>query len=1518
MKKLLRTCLFIALLTCTAGAQVRLFTLTSFDIEKFPEISAGFVAKDGNGNDYEGLTADDFYVLENGISMQPTLEVDCHDDYLNDVSIALVVDKSTSMLDNVSEFETRWDWLKEGIGSFLENLIFTEDTRVSLIGFAGQSNLYVQFTDEPEKITEKLDSIQIYGPTLYDPPFLNNSAGAIEYLKTRPDKFKRIIIFLTDGNPDEPPEVEKIIEKCTEANIVVFTITLSMPMNNDLRQISQETGGASYEIYTKSDLNSIYSKIALEIQQSKSCYLKWIAPYSCDAGDFVRYLSITFNRQSHTIDRTYEVDESSYAKVNTEPEELYFGNPEVSDPVYLDVVLTPEKADLIINSYEITPEGYFSVSDWDVNGDGGEPPFTIDSGESRTIKVKFNQLKQKSLRTASLILDSKPCPIDVPLYGGLSEIVINNPNEGDIYSTCDEVLIRWDGLDDNVSVDLYYSSDGGVTWHLITEDLFRKRYSWKPPAEGNYLIKAQSSDGLFYRWAVAYGTENNESAYSVDVTNNGAYIYTGGSTEGGLFFNGEEVESFGTTDALLTKYDRDGNVVWWQSAGSPGYDSILSVVIGPDDYVYVTGVCSTQAKFGNLLLNLNQPQSAYAFVAAYPPKGATPKVETIGATSYTNCNARGTKIAYYNDKIYMEGRYKGKFQSAQGDLGQSDNGVFTAIFSPELYLVEIDSGVIAGVPYSTNIAYDTSGNEYLTGFFNTELKYTDTTIVSKGGNDFYLRKYGKLPHVQTQSGSFFVGHQDFTISIDTVIFGERFLHESIDTTINGFITNTGNIPLKMMNINLAGNNIEDFSLADGTFADEILPGDSLGISINFTPLSNGNKSAFLELYGDCSDTLTLYLNAKVICSGLVIDTVLFDPIMTNASKDSLVTTIFTNINTDTILIVPDFDFNDDNSYSINPDDSILVPPDSSIEMTITFAPRSEGLKTALINYNLPDECRNVYTFLSGQSVNSSLAVSILDFGKKRLLSENYDTVSINNMTNFNTVIDSIVIAGHDDKVFTIDPSVSFPYDINANGEIKIPVTFIPEAEKIYSDSILVFYDGKTETVGNILAGQGFLPDISVSAVCEKTVFVNDTSLVFLEITNTDPENQLLVYSAELSGNDAEYFWKDDIKPENLIIAPLSSEYFELIFVPVDEIDTPVDIIIYSDAIDATDDDLTVDTTVQVNCSSFIPYEDGELDFENVIICGESEKPIILSNQDAKTVNCNLVLQGPDADYFSVEPTECSIEAGMDFEVLVTFRPEETRNYTTELLINGLSKNTIKYDISGSGATIKLYTGKQNYKAVPGESGEMDVFAEVPALGNLYLNSFGVKINYYYSMVLPSEISSVEEIDSLWAWEELQFVKPGEVIVSGNGFMKTPYDGKLFTMGLQYYFADSTSSSLYLTPLLDPCTTETSLGAIFEMDGVCFQSGSLIDMSNYSYSLGQPMPSPAFSEIKVQYGVAFDAYTSLQLFNSMGNLLQTPLSGPIKAGNYELDFSVEGLPNGIYYLKYVSANYTKIRKVIICK
>ncbi len=173
---------------------------------------------------------------------------------------------------------------------------------------------------------------------------------------------------------------------------------------------------------------------------------------------------------------------------------------------------------------------------------------------------------------------------------------------------------------------------------------------WARDNESLFLTKLNASGKAGWIQLIGGAGINQMAAVATDAKDN---IYVVGWMA--RFASFATTNLNGYEEALIAKFDPDGNLLWAKSAGGNGYDYGQSLAVTSDGYAYVSGYFEKTASFDSLKVTSRGGNDG--FLAKYDPDGNALWVTGIGGSSYYD-NA-GRLALDPDGGVYLTGSFGG-------------------------------------------------------------------------------------------------------------------------------------------------------------------------------------------------------------------------------------------------------------------------------------------------------------------------------------------------------------------------------------------------------------------------------------------------------------------------------------------------------------------------------------------------------------------------------------------------------------------------------------------------------------------------------------------------------------------------------------------------------------------------------------------------------------------------------------------------------------------------------------------
>jgi hypothetical protein len=334
---------------------------------------------------------------------------------------------------------------------------------------------------------------------------------------------------------------------------------------------------------------------------------------------------------------------------------------------------------------------------------------------------------------------------------------------------------------------------------------------------GNDIFLAKYDANGNFLWAKQMGGIYSDWGYGISIDPDGNAIFTGRFI-GPITFGTIQLNGYGSWDAFIAKYDKNGNCIWAKQAGSTATDEGYGISIDQKGKSFVTGRFLGTATFGTI--QLTSYGGADIFVAMYDTNGNCLWAKHGGSVN----TDRGVSISVdANDNSYTTGWFKGTatFDTVQLN-GYGNNDIFIAKYDPYGNLLWAKQAGGSNDDVGNSISADPNGNSYITGSFignitigtfllNGDLNNTNDLFVakydSKGiclwaqkaggnyndmGNSIYFNAKNKCyltgsfsdtgsfgPHKLTGGGAFITQISNETVPVELSSFTGTIIHNTV-------------------------------------------------------------------------------------------------------------------------------------------------------------------------------------------------------------------------------------------------------------------------------------------------------------------------------------------------------------------------------------------------------------------------------------------------------------------------------------------------------------------------------------------------------------------------------------------------------------------------------------------------------------------------------------------------------------------------------------------------------------------
>lgn len=1111
MKYFFNILLLVALATSLYSQNVNIFDVNA---ENYPLLNAKILALDNNSLPINNLVASDFEIFENGKSrfinslLCNNLNID------TTVSVIISIDISESMKGE------RLELAKSASKAIIETMDLLNN-ECAIQTFNEQNYINQDFTNQKSKLFLAIDNIQSQGGTNFNASFIDLPAGSLRIAKN--STWKPIIIVITDGIADG--NEQEIIDSVSISNVEIYSVTLGTETPKILKNISEISGGISFDnIQDELDIQEIFKTILRLSQGIEPCEISWI---SDDCEGFreieVKLRNTTLNDFSY-----YRVPFNRFAGFDyVDNNYLEFGKIAPGNQPVKYIRLTAKNQDIRINSIE-SDNPLFKILGFS-NGT------LIEKNNSIQFGIQFSP-ENEEYTTAEFTIDSDIC-FGEYFYAsggdkfniGEKKLKIDFPNGGEIFAADSDTLIKWSGLIPSDKVELQYSADNGIFWNTIADSATGLQYVWNdlPKTPGDkYLVKAiqysqdyddssilklkhsnSSINGMIWNLQneiLAFSNsgdvvnfnfiDNNkneilinslESLSSIHKSFDNKILAYSDSSDvirlynlfSGVPFGDLKANSnitgkilFSPDASLLAGSDDSGKMYIWRISDRKLIHEIDADDICVNDFEWNAdgSLLITAGKSGSLRIWNSNDKKLIKQIINFG-------TEILDVTLSSNNFNLAVLTSQNNIDIYDFVTYF-KLTSFKGNTSRAKAIEFSGDIK---YLLEIGFDNIVYLRQTSNIQniwqkYDLL-NQNITSF---DWSYDSKSFAIGGNNgDIHIVPVDALPlkrYIIQEDET----DQNFTIieqglKLKFVNMGNVKLGSVKDTLIISYLVNSGIYPILIDSLFITGENSSAFEIMNEKYNLNVSPNNDLPIDISFKPIELGQNIATIN-----AQVQDYIYSTEIIGNGIIPDAFLetfiidFNQVNIDVIKDSSAIVLHNisdnSIFIDSVKIVgPDL-----NQFLVEDISAFEIASSETKKLQLKFAPIDLGRTSSRLAFYFDSPLSPIFSNLFGEGTAPLVEIKDSIYHEAICPEDNIMAIQISNQGNGNLVLKELNILGRDFNSVDFVQDYSFT-EIEPNQFKEIFVILNSEEPKLYD------FDLEIVTNRNSNNNQNFLVNVNI-------------------------------------------------------------------------------------------------------------------------------------------------------------------------------------------------------------------------------------------------------------------------------------------------------------------------------------------------------------------------------------------------------------------------------------------------------
>lgn len=442
--------------------------ITKSNIGSFPEVSADVFIFGESGFPVE-VSQSDFIVRDNGITVQTTSYINPPQNSYESISLTLLLDRSLDEQGAPSLMMIGKSLAKEMI-----NLKNAKD-EISVLSYDYINYLHSDRALDKTELISSLDFVTPSEAAFLDAGLINEPADAIRIAGT--GTYPASIVLITDANPNA--KYDEILLRAKEKNIKIFVAGVGVILDSELRSLAESTGGFWIdEIKMKDVPTAARAFYAFSMGFSPST-INWDSYFSCDDHHMVE---VTVPAKQAKDKFEFERETSDKPFIISDPEFIGFSSVPINQKKKNDITIIAKNRDMLIHEFRMTDPHFTIIA-------GQMTDEVLKKDQPHVLTVEFTPT-DSAIVFSKLIVDTEDACDGREIFftGGypntppnVKTIEITHPECKQTLLAGETIDVDWVGLLPKDVVQIFFSSDNGMTWDTLAKNTTGLSVQWQVP-----------------------------------------------------------------------------------------------------------------------------------------------------------------------------------------------------------------------------------------------------------------------------------------------------------------------------------------------------------------------------------------------------------------------------------------------------------------------------------------------------------------------------------------------------------------------------------------------------------------------------------------------------------------------------------------------------------------------------------------------------------------------------------------------------------------------------------------------------------------------------------------------------------------------------------------------------------------------------------------------------------------------------------------------------------------------------